>query len=210
MPDVTQAPAADTEQPRGNFIAGFNRGKAAGSREPDFTGRLSIPGRSDEHRMALWTHRDKRGRAYFAGTMNGMPLSKQAAAQIEFLADQAGHSTGEVILAAPNLELEPYQIVIFPNGFKEPNTADTPAEAEKRAKRPDYWGRVNPGDGSPAVAISMWLTQDRYQNPLLTGATSYPIPGRKDGMEEQRPAEAPSFEEASGGRRGRRNREGRE
>ena len=45
--------------PRGNFIAGQNRGKPQGSRQPDFTGRMSIPGRDNEHGVALWVRKDK-------------------------------------------------------------------------------------------------------------------------------------------------------
>ncbi|ADP70672.1 hypothetical protein Rvan_1415 [Rhodomicrobium vannielii ATCC 17100] len=93
---------------------------------------------------------------------------------------------------APNLELGPRQVILFPNGFKEPQATDTPEEAEKRAKRPDFWGRLNPGDGTPGVGLSVWLRTDRYQNPLLTGSTSYPIPGRTDGLDEQAPDQAPA------------------
>jgi len=48
-------------QPQGNFIGGLNRGKEAGSRQPDFTGRLSLPGRpvlmtQPLHRLQLPGH----------------------------------------------------------------------------------------------------------------------------------------------------------
>ncbi|MBT3071402.1 hypothetical protein KKP04_11060 [Rhodomicrobium sp. Az07] len=191
---MSEAPA------RGNFIAGLNRGKEMGSKDPDFTGRLGVPGREHEHRLVLWTHRDSRGRAYFAGSINGLPIDGNALAQIERLADQHQTATGEVLEVAPNLELGPRQVILFPNGFKEPQATDTPEEAEKRAKRPDFWGRLNPGDGTPPVALSVWLRTDRYQNPLLTGSTGYPIPGRRDGLDEQAPDQA----SADTGRRSRR------
>lgn len=163
--------------PRGNFIAGQNRAKEPGGKLPDFTGRLSIPGREDEHGVALWVRKDKNRKAYFSGRMDAMPLTDDIAAQIEHLAEP--NATGEILEAGPNLSLEPYQVILFTNRFKQPQATDTKEEAETRAKRPDYWGRVNPGDGSPVVAVSVWLSQDRYRHPLLTGSTSYPQPGKE-------------------------------
>jgi hypothetical protein len=138
--------------PQGNFIAGQNRGKPPGSRQPDFTGRFSIPGREDEHAIALWVRKDRKENTYFFGRMDAMPL-KDVAAQIDHLAEPK--ATGEILEAGPNLSLEPHQILLFKNGFKEPQETDTPEEAAKRARSPDFWGRVNPGDGSPRISGSM-------------------------------------------------------
>lgn len=175
--------------PRGNFIAGQNRGKPQGSRQPDFTGRMSIPGRDNEHGVALWVRKDKHQHPYFSGRMDPMPLTDNVAAQIDHLAEPNG--TGEILEAGPNLTLEPYQVLLFHNRFKEPDAADSVDEAAKRARRPDFWGRLNPGDGTPVVAVSVWLGQDRWQHPLLTGATSYPQPGRDNeaATEIERPAD---------------------
>lgn len=187
---------------RGNFIAGRNRGKPPGSNHPDFTGRMSIPGREEEQGMALWIHTDRNQKTYFSGRIDRMPLTDNVASQIEHLARPSG--TGEILEAGPNLTLEPYQMILFANRFKEPDPTDTPELAEQRAKRPDYWGRLNPGDSSPVVAISVWLTQDRYQNPLLAGATTYPQPGRTVEAETtERPPEELTFDEASRGSRRR-------
>lgn len=161
---------------RGNFIAGQNRGKEPGSKLPDFTGRISIPGREEEHGMALWVRKDRNGKPYFSGRMDAMPLTDDIAAQIDRLAEP--NATGEILEAGPNLTLEPYQLILFTSNFKKPQETDFPDEAAKRAKRPDFWGRLNPGDGTPVVAVSVWLGQDRWLHPLLTGATSYPQPGR--------------------------------
>lgn len=183
---------------RGNFIAGQNRGKEQGSKQPDFTGRLSIPGRSVEHGVALWVRKDRNGKNYFSGRMDPMPITDNVAAQIEQLAQPNG--TGEILDAGPNLSLDPYQVILFANRFKEPDPADTPEQAEQRAKRPDYWGRLNPGDSSPVVAISIWLAQDRYKRPLLTGATTYPQPGQRlEAETTERPSAELSFDQASGG-----------
>ena len=193
---------------RGNFIAGRNRGKPPGSNHPDFTGRMSIPGREEEHGVALWIHQDRHEKTYFSGRIDRMPLTADIAAQIERLAQPKG--TGEILEAGPNLTLDPYQMMLFANRFKEPDEADSPEQAEQRAKRPDYWGRLNPGDSSPVVAVSVWLTQDRYQNPLLAGATTYPQPGRTDEAEiTDRPAEVLTFGDASGGSRRKGRSEGR-
>jgi hypothetical protein len=199
-----------SDSTRGNFIAGQNRGKAQGSSQPDFTGRLSIPGREGDHAVALWLRKDKNDRPYFSGRMDPMPLTDNVAAQINHLAQPGG--TGEVMEAGPNLTLDPNQVILFANRFKEPDPADTPEQAEQRAKRPDYWGRFNPGDSTPVVAISVWLTQDRYQRPLLAGATTYPQPGQRIEAETtERPPEEVTFEDASGGsaRKGKREKEDR-
>jgi len=196
MPDTT----------RGNFIAGQNRGKPQGSNQPDFTGRLSIPGREGDHSVALWLRKDRHERPYFSGKMDPLPLTDDVAAQIAHLAHPSG--TGEVLEAGPNLSLDPYQVILFANNFKEPDSADSPEQAEQRAKRPDYWGRLNPGDSTPVVAISVWLTQDRYQRPLLAGSTTYPQPGRQIEAETtERPSEELTFDEASSGSRRRGHRE---
>ncbi|NJO33342.1 MAG: hypothetical protein HC869_09555 [Rhodospirillales bacterium] len=195
---------------RGNFIVGQNRGKTQGSRELDFTGRLSIPGREGDHAVALWLRKDKNDRPYFSGRMDPLPLTDDVAAQIAHLAQPGG--TGEVLEAGPNLSLDPYQVILFANRFKEPDPADTPEQGEQRAKRPDYWGRFNPGDSTPVVGISVWLTQDRYQRPLLAGSTTYPQPGKRIEAETtERPPEEVTFEEASGGsgRKGKRDRDDR-
>jgi len=163
---------------KGNFIAGQNRGKEPGSKLPDFTGRISIPGREEEHGMALWVRKDRNGKPYFSGRMDAMPLTDDIAAQIDRLAEP--NATGEILEAGPNLTLEPYQVILFTNKFKKPQETDSPEETAKRTKRPDFWGRVNPGGGSPVVAISVWLTQDRYKHPLLTGSTSCPQPGKEN------------------------------
>ena len=41
-------------------------------------------------------------------------------------------------------------------------------------------GAYNPGDGSPVVRLSVWAKKDRNQNPMLAGATSYPLPGKSE------------------------------
>jgi hypothetical protein len=66
-----------------------------------------------------------------------------------------------------NLTLEPGQVVLFTNGFKD--------EAPD-ANRPDLRGWVNPGDGSPAFQVSAWIKQfDDSKTPYLSGTTQYPL-----------------------------------
>jgi hypothetical protein len=127
--------------------------------------------------------------------MDPMPLTDDIAAQIEHLAQPGG--TGEILDAGPNLSLDPYQVILFANRFKDPVPAESADLAELRAKRPDYWGRLNPGDSTPVVAISVWLTQDRYKRPLLAGATTYPQPGQRIEAEmTERPSEELRFDMA--------------
>ena len=81
-----------------------------------------------------------------------------------------------------NVQLAPRQLVLFPNGFKDD-------EPEK--KRPDYWGGFNPGRGQPVVRISVWARKDRNDRVMLSGATSYPIPGKS---EAEMQAETPTLD----------------
>lgn len=45
---------------------------------------------------------------------------------------------------------------------------------------PTHYGFVNFGDGTPLVRISAWLDKDRYQRPILTGSTQFPISKERD------------------------------
>jgi len=168
-PMTTETLNSTNQQQRGNFIAGLNRGKPLGSKRPDFSGRLSVPGREQQHAFALWANKDKNGNTYFSGRIDRMPITDDIHAQIEALTQPVvDYDPTDLMQGATNLSLKPYEVVLFRNGYKD---AENP-------KRPDFWGRVNMGDNTPPVAISVWLRQDRYQRPLLTGATTYPQPGK--------------------------------
>jgi hypothetical protein len=169
---------SSSTEPRGNFIAGQNRSKKPGTNYPDFTGRIGIPGRGHENGCAIWMGRDKNGKLYISGRMNPTPITNDVMAQLESMTEQLVQDATDMATGAANLALQPFQIVGFPNKFKQPDPADSPEEAAKRAKRPDFWARVHPGDGSPVFQVSIWTSQDRYGRPILRGATSYPQPGR--------------------------------
>ncbi len=96
--------------------------------------------------------RSKHQHPYFSGRMDPMPLTDDVAAQIDHLAEPNG--TGEILEAAPNLTLEPYQVLLFHNRFKEPDAGELRRRSGKARQAPDFWGRLNPGDGSPVVAVS--------------------------------------------------------
>lgn len=168
-----------SNEPRGNFIVGQNRAKEPGTNVPDFTGRIGIPGRDQEFPCALWMGRDKNGKLYLSGRMSPTPITADVMTQLESMTEQPVHDATDVAEGAANLALKPFQIVGFPNKFKAPNPADTADEAERRAKQPDFWARVHPGDGTPVFQVSIWAGQDRYGRPILRGATSYPQPGRR-------------------------------
>ncbi|MBU1211038.1 MAG: hypothetical protein KJ587_07170 [Alphaproteobacteria bacterium] len=70
-----------------------------------------------------------------------------------------------------NVTVNPRTLVLFPNRFKD--------EAPDK-DRPDLWGTVNFGDGSPVVRASVWLKATRNGEAMLRGATSYPIPGKSE------------------------------
>ena len=144
---------AQTTEPKGNFIVGQNRAKKAGTNTPDFTGRIQVPGREHQNPIAVWIGRDKNGQLYFSGVMNPTPLTTDVMAQLESMTDRPVFDAMDVAQAGPNLTLKPHQFLAFKSKFKTPDPADTPEEAAKRAKRPDFWARVNPADGSPVFQV---------------------------------------------------------
>lgn len=170
-----------TNQLRGNFIAFINRDKKVGDKRPAFEGRIAVPGNDDERRHALWAHEytnPKTGETLvmFNGQAGNVTTSASALAQIASLASATG-DTHEAVVG--NLNLAAGHIVMFPNGFKD----DAPEK-----DRPDYWGAYNPGNGEPVVRISAWAKKDRSGRAMLTGATSYPIPGKSEAeMQDAQP-----------------------
>ncbi len=161
----------------GNFIAYLNRDKEPGDRKPAFDGRISIPGREDEMRFAIWAHEYTNpstgevqimfnGQAGNVAT-NAAPL-EQVATLVKASPEGAEATIGNLTLAAR-------QVVLFPNRFK--------AEAPEK-HRPDYWGAFNPGNGEPVVRISAWAKKDRNDHAMLAGATSYPLPGKSETQQQ--------------------------
>lgn len=160
------------KQTTGNFVAFINRDKQPGDKRPMFEGRVSQPGRTEEHPITLWAHEftdPKTGevKTMFNGEAGAMALNAEPADQVAALMREAPSMDG----ALGNLKLSARQLVLFPNRFK--------GEAPEK-DRPDYWGAYNPGDGSPVVRLSAWMAHDRYKNAMLRGSTSYPIPGKSE------------------------------
>lgn len=161
------------QQPRGDFVAFMNRDKQPGDNRPAFEGRISKPGAEDKHAMTLWAHEytdPKTGeiKVMFNGQAEAYARNSAPKEQINALVRQSAEATEQ---ALGGLKLAPRQVVLFPNGFKD--------EAPEK-DRPDYWGAYNPGDGSPIVRSSVWLKNDRNGRAFLSGATSYPLPGKSE------------------------------
>lgn len=152
---------------KGNFVAYMNRNKQAGDNKPSFEGRIAIPGTETEHRMALWSHEytdPKTGeqRIAFNGRTDLNAYTDAPCDQIASIAKAADSGT----ILQGSLEIARGQIVMFEN-----NSKDEPSKTGN--ERPDYYGYYNPGNGSPIVQIGAWARKDKYQNPMLSGATSY-------------------------------------
>lgn len=168
--------APDT-QVHGNFVAFLVRDKEPGDTKPVFNGRLKLPGAESELTFALWAHEyadPKTGEVHtmFNGRADAVSPTDAPIDQVAALLKNDG-ATGPVSVG--NLQLKSRQLVLFPNRFK--------AEAPDK-QRPDYWGAFNPGNGQAVVRISAWLRKDRYHNALMTGATSYPIPGKSEAEQQ--------------------------
>jgi hypothetical protein len=177
---------APTEtQTHGNFVAFLVRDKEPGDKRPTFDGHLKLPNEESELNFALWGHEyadPKTGEVQimFNGRTDAVSPS---AAPIDQVASLLRDDGGAGPLSIGNLQIASRQLVLFPNRFK----SDAPEK-----QRPDYWGAYNPGNGQPVVRISAWLRKDRYQNALLTGATSYPLPGKNEAEQQD---VTPSIEE---------------
>lgn len=162
----------DQSQPRGDFVAFLNRDKQPGDTKPIFEGRIAKPGSDDKLPLTLWAHeytdaRTGEAKTMYSGTVGAVSPDADPAAQIAALT-RAGQASDQTMGA---LTLRPRQVVLFPNGFKD----EEPAK-----NRPDLWGAVNFGDGSPVARSSVWLSKTRNGEVMLTGATSYPLPGKSE------------------------------
>jgi hypothetical protein len=157
----------------GNFVAFLARDKQPCDNKPIFEGRLKLPDTDNELTFALWGHEytdPKTGQmqTMFNGRADAVSSAAAPMQQVAALL-KSDEDTGPVAIGT--LELQTRQLVLFPNRFK----ADAPDK-----QRPDYWGAYNPGNGQPIVRISAWLRKDRYNNAMMTGATSYPLPGKSE------------------------------
>ena len=149
--------------------------KNSGDRLPHFTGRISKPADKNdpviERRIALWAGRDKNGNVYFSGKIDQLLLGTDALSQIDAMVDAPVYDITDVAQAGTTLSpltVRPNEIVLFTNKFRDAANPD----------RPHFWGRANFGDGTEIVHVGTWARQDRYGRPLLTGATTYPLPGQ--------------------------------
>jgi hypothetical protein len=156
----------------GNIIAFINRDKQPGDKKPAFDGRLSLPGRDEKRSFALWAHEytdTKTGRSLIM--FNGRAAPSTSAAPLDQVAALLNSQGPSAAASYGNLTLAPDDLVLFPNGFKD---------EDPTKDRPDYWGAFNPGNGEPVVRLSVWAKKDRYGNTILSGETSYPLPGKSE------------------------------
>jgi hypothetical protein len=169
-----------TQQPKGNFIASPLRYQS-GNR-PAYRGKISIPGTDRAFEVALWSSKyidPKTGeeKIVLNGRTADVSVSDAAMDQINAIASRG--TPGKIIEEA-GLKLEAGQIALFSNGFKtEPGV-----DADKLAKRPDFYGRWNPGSGETLVSVSVWARQGRDGGAFIAGATQYPLPKAEPGKEE--------------------------
>lgn len=165
-------------QPKGSFQAYLNRAKQPGDSQPVFEARITSPERDVEYRVPLWAHEytdPKTGevKVMYNGRSESTERSANAQDQITQLLT-ADRDTDT--LTVGNIELDPRQLVLFPNGFKD--------EAPEK-ERPDLWGAFNPGRGRPVWRIGAWMEKDRYGRAKLGGSTTYPIPGNTEAEMQQ-------------------------
>lgn len=160
------------DQPQqGNFVGFANRYKQASDKRPNFDGRIALPGTEREFRMALWAGQDKYGRVMFSGRTSDIATSDSA---LDQLSSMAGVGADAKALEENGIKLEPGQLVVFTNTFKD----------EQNPDRPDFYGRWNPGSGEKLVSVSVWARKNKTNGQvMLTGQTQYPQPGKNAALE---------------------------
>ncbi|MEQ1715217.1 MAG: hypothetical protein ABL907_04410 [Hyphomicrobium sp.] len=165
-------------QPKGQFKAYLNRDKKPADKQPMFEATITSPDRDVEFRVPLWAHDytdPKTGeiKVMYNGKADATEMSALPHDQVSQMmtADKSTdtHTVG-------NVTLDPRQLVLFPNGFKD--------EAPDK-NRPDLWGAFNAGRGRPVWRIGAWMEKDRYGRAKLTGSTSYPILGKSEAEMQQ-------------------------
>lgn len=110
----------------------------------------------------------------FSGTIDAVATNAAPANQIAALVSGATKAQEDATLGGLSLALR--QVVLFPIGFKE---------SAPDKDRPDYWGGANFGDGTPVARSSVWLKTDRNGRAFMSGATSYPLPGKSEAEMQQ-------------------------
>ena len=186
----------DQTQPKGNFIGFSNRYKQQGDKRPNFDGRIAIPGTEREFRMALWASQDKHGKVMFSGRTSDISTSDSALEQIGAM---AGVGSDAKTLEENGIKLEPGQIVVFTNGFKD----------EANPNRPDFYGRWNPGTGDKLVNVSVWARNSKTKQAMLTGQTQYALPGKELADAGRVAADEPHLVANEADKPARRSRAGR-
>lgn len=162
----------DQSQLRGDFAAFLNRDKQPGDNRPMFEGHLTRPGDTEKYPMTLWAREytdpaTGEIKIRYSGTIGAYAAGTAPADQVAALTSSP--SPDEQALGG--LTVRPRQVILFPNRFKD----DEPDK-----QRPDLWGGANFGDGTPIVRLSVWMQQTRTGQAMLSGATSFPLPGKSE------------------------------
>jgi hypothetical protein len=136
---------------------------------PHFIGELNFPGESQKRHVSLWVHEDKTGFLTLSGE-----LGDSANDQMVGMTRKAQtYDTATIELAQKNgsvITVEPKKILLFATKQKQPVQTDTPEQAAKRQKRPDYWGFVNTGRGNEHFRLSVWSNIGRSGAVRLSGS----------------------------------------
>ncbi len=162
------------KQPRGDIYATLNRYKQRGDKKPMFVGHVTRPGETAQLPLTLWARHytdPKTGeqKKRFFGTAGSIASNASAMDHIDALMT-APIAADEIEFAS--IKLKPGQVVFFPNQFK--------AEAPDK-NRPDFSGGVLLDDGTPLFRACIWLKAiEDSGDPYLSGATSFPLPGKSE------------------------------
>lgn len=169
--------AVEVKDPTKGVFRGFiNRDKS--KKQPTITGKIALPGQTDERGFSLWGHTsEKSGAIVLSGTVKGSGQEQLA----ERIAgnDRPTKDADDMIAVlskdgAKALQLKPNDMVLFVNKQKQENP-----------KQPDYYGYMRPGKSEELQRLSGWVDTDRNGNAMISGSVQ-----KYEQRQDQQPSQA--------------------
>lgn len=172
---------------KGNFRAYKNLAPTSADqpRRPAFTGRISVPGNTEERAFTLWSAASKStGNLILSG-----PVTPTRAQQWAELSRKEGEPSPDVEKFVTMKDgdkpfpVKPHHLVLF--------TAPPKDVEEGKKAPPKMFGYYNPGGDEPVVVISAFEHADRNNNIMLLGPVDVYDPNKSY---DQQLAHAPDDE----------------
>lgn len=161
MATTSRRPFEPQDPTKGNFQAYKNlRGKGRDN-PPAFTGRIALPGSSEERALSLWSARSKKNDELI---LSG-PVTPSRDKQWDSMGRKPGQQEEPKYVTMRDGEapfpVDANHMVLFTNPNQE--------ISEGKKAPPKMFGYYNPGGNEPLVVISAFEHADRNNNIMLLG-----------------------------------------